>query len=206
MSFYVTAWIIYLQFICVPIWLFFSNFPDTQSFCCLCFNLKNCKWSMLTKSAIQIKNGRTQLAGMCCTGLFELLLRICSAFRCPFIPIWDSGHDGTRPLNSFLNCKGCQLIEDNWHCSWYNWSWRWWIIFQGFFTFGGIAGKIGFSLEAWFYLIWGVVDRMEDLMHQTASLQVWQILGKVFWTIQLTSKNSSLNSLLHLRISLWRGS
>ncbi len=154
----------------------------------------------------KLKMEKPQLAGMCCTGLFELLLRICSAFRCPFIPIWDSGRDGTRPFNSFLDCNGCQLIEDNWHCSWYNWSWRWWIILQGFFIFGGIPGKIGFSLETWFYLIWGVVDRMEDLMHQTASLQVWQILGKVFWTIQLTSRSSSLNSLLHLRISLWRGS
>ncbi len=154
----------------------------------------------------KLKMEEPQLADMCCTGLFELLLRICSAFRCPFIPIWDGGHDGTRPLNSFLDCKGCQLIEDNWHCSWYNWSWRWWIILQGFFAFGGIPGKIGFSLEAWFYLIWGFVDRMEDLMHQTASLQVWQILGKVFWTIQLTSRSSSLNSSLHLRISLWRGS
>ncbi len=29
MSFYVMAWIIYLQFTCVPIWLFFLNFPNT---------------------------------------------------------------------------------------------------------------------------------------------------------------------------------
>jgi hypothetical protein len=154
MSFYVMAWIIYLQFTCKLILthlivLFkLSQHPNPFAAFVLIHGLSFEKLQMRVcrqNQQFKLKMEEPQLVGICCTSLFKLLLCICSTFRCPFTPIWDNGHDGTRPLNSFLNYKVYQLIENNWHCSWYNCSWRWWIILQGFFAFGGYLERLGLT-------------------------------------------------------------
>ncbi len=127
----------------------FQTFMTTQSIYCLCFNTWSFIWrivneSMVTKSTIQTKNGRTTIGKMCYINLFNPFLWICSTFRYPFIPIWDNGHaDSLKKWIS--NNQSSWFMKILNFVNWQFWFFKNWTISRGFHM--EKAGFLGLVLK-----------------------------------------------------------